>query len=168
MFSFFLLFFLLCGLISQAASIDGPCHYIYISYYVLYKNLLANKLCLCVLMQDTWLKLNSNILVAYCWNCSDVSLNVFIVICWWLSTAGFYVFTRHRDSSSISYLTSPNQNLVLNRTYCLSFYYYVAAPLRRTSAASLLVYISSDQVQSARLHRAVVYLISCTRIVLKL
>jgi len=62
-------------------------------------------------------------------------------------TAGYYMFVSQSDaSSSVVYLTSPNQNLSLNRTYCLSFYYYVATLLQRTSTASLKVYVSSDQV----------------------
>jgi len=67
-------------------------------------------------------------------------------------TAGYYVFARHTESSFVSYLTSPSQNLALNRTFCLSFYYYVAAPRRRRSPVSLLVYVSSDQVCVVPLH----------------
>ena len=35
---------------------------------------------------------------------------------------------------------------MLNHTYCLSFYFYVAASRRRPSAMSLLVYVTPDQV----------------------
>jgi len=61
-------------------------------------------------------------------------------------TAGYYMFARSSESSSASYLTSANRNLVLNHTYCLSFYFYVAAPRHRPSSVSMLVYVTSDQV----------------------
>jgi len=64
-------------------------------------------------------------------------------------TAGYYLFARQTESSSVSYLTSATQNLVLNDTYCLSFYFYVAASYHHPSSVSLFVYVTPDQVQLA-------------------
>jgi len=57
------------------------------------------------------------------------------------------MYARQTHSSSVSYLTSATRNLVLNRTYCLSFYYYVAVPHHLPSSVSLHVYVTPDQVQ---------------------
>ena len=73
-----------------------------------------------------------------------------MIVIWYLFvllTAGYYIFTkRSSEAQSVTYLTSPNQNLELNRTYCLSFYYYVAASARRPSPVSLSVSVTSEQV----------------------
>jgi MAM domain, meprin/A5/mu len=55
---------------------------------------------------------------------------------------GSYVYANWYDG--ISYLTGPTLNLPLNRSYCLTFYYYVANGGRRDSSASLQVSIVGD------------------------
>jgi len=105
--------------------------------------------------------------VKLCLRFRNVSVSRWIFKLLLILTAGYYVFARQTAPLSVSYLTSPNQNVVLNHTYCLSFYYYVAAPRRRPSTFSLLIYVSSDQVCTVPLYICYViccgqkYLISC-------